>query len=96
MSEYIDICLATIVDELLSYLRETKDVLKRLYDICCENNFRGVTMDVTSLYAIIDNSKGIKVIERFFSGKLSSYLHQVGMSVELTDFAQHYNVQICR
>ena len=62
--EYIDYHLQPIVPEVPSYIKDTRDFLRKLKAITeVPENFYLVTLDVKSLYASIPNSEGIETVK---------------------------------
>ena len=69
ISEFVDHHLQPVVQETLSYVKDTNDFLNKL-EICSseiDNNTILVTMDVKSLYTNIPNDEGIRATRTFLT-----------------------------
>ncbi|XP_075442477.1 solute carrier family 12 member 7 isoform X2 [Ascaphus truei] len=72
LSRYIDIFLQPLVHKLPSYLQDSTDLLNSLAKFTWSPNYLWVTLDVTSLYTIIDHSQGITAAQYFLNQSLLS------------------------
>ena len=67
ISKYVEYHLQPIVKEMLSYVKDTKDFIKKLNQV--EEIPEGsllVTLDVKSLYTNIPNNEGIKTLKKAY------------------------------
>ncbi|XP_075450781.1 uncharacterized protein LOC142491850 [Ascaphus truei] len=67
LSRYVDYFLQTLVKTLPAYLRDSADLLQDIQRIQWLNGYTWVTLDVTSLYTIIDHTLGTRAISHFLN-----------------------------
>ena len=67
ISSYLDRIMVPIVKSLPPYIKDTNHALEifRDFNFSCENKLI-FTMDITSLYTVIPNNKGLQALRFFF------------------------------
>lgn len=86
MSQYIDYFLADFVKTLPSYIRDTKDFIRRIPNITWESDMLMVVLDITSLYTCINHVNGINAVRYFLKGRSLKYAEQNEMLIEFLMF----------
>ena len=100
---YLDKIMAPIVRSLLSYAKDSQHGLQIFRD----NNFLGkdkviYTMDITSLYTVIPNGKGLLALKHFFDLRTAKEpnsetllcLAELVLTLNCFSFADSYYKQI--
>ena len=87
LSELVDILLKPFLECIPSYIKDTKDFLKKLPEKCDKNAIL-VTFDIVSLYSNIDKELGTKAVIYWLS-KYPDKLHD-RFNIEIVIRSIHY------
>ncbi|XP_056376037.1 uncharacterized protein LOC130273370 isoform X1 [Hyla sarda] len=67
LSHYLDLLLHKYVLKLTSYLKDTTDFISSILAVEWKTEYLLVTMDITSLYTVIDHDLGINAVAHFLN-----------------------------
>lgn len=71
ISQFLDDIFQPIVKSLPSFVKDTTDFLRKIKDFAfdTDNDCNLFTMDVKSLYTVIDNNEGLKAVKYFLESR---------------------------
>ncbi|XP_075460474.1 uncharacterized protein LOC142497064 isoform X2 [Ascaphus truei] len=67
LSRYVDSYLQPLVFKLPSFVKDSADVMIDLGDVVWKSHYRWVTLDVVSLYSIIQHQQGLSAVNHFLN-----------------------------
>lgn len=74
ISSYLDHVMAPLVEELPSYIKDTKHALQIFQNITFSDTHKFIfSMDVKSLYTVIPHHEGLKALKFFFDKHFDSH-----------------------
>lgn len=92
LGEYIDKKLQVLMNEIPSFIQDTKDSLSKLQDIAWEPDFTLVCIDLVSLYTAIEHRNGITATQRSLWTQSANLLETNKMILEMLEFCLENNV----
>ncbi|XP_078502568.1 uncharacterized protein LOC144758683 [Lissotriton helveticus] len=88
---YIDFFLRSFVENVPSYLRDSRDFINKVSNFEWKEGYLLITLDVCSLYTSIKHEDGIKACRKFLSSRSISYLKHSDMIVQMMRFCLENN-----
>ena len=88
----MDHFLFSFVKDLSSYLRDTKDFLRKIEGVVWMDNYLLSTLDITSLYTSIVHTQGIEAYRYFLSEKSVVFYEHNHMILELLGLCLENNI----
>lgn len=91
VGKYIDHFLQPLVQQIPSYLKDTRQVMNLLSQLKPNNHTWMVTADVTSLYTIIPHNLGIAAVRYYLNIFSKIPEQQQAFIMDLLEFAANHN-----
>lgn len=91
LSQYIDLYLQPIVQQLQSFIRDGPHLLELLAPYRWESTYTWLSLDVTSLYTSIPHQFGLQALEFFLAQNSMLNSRQATFILEATDFCLRHN-----